>query len=470
MDSDTSLQRTIDWKQGLAITLGVPLLILSSIGSFTGYLWAFAIIAWGLSVLQGFLQNLAYGEMAATFSESSGLPGFVQTVFGGGTDKARFIGGFSAWSYWFAWNPVLAIFTILLGDYLHALVPAFANVEPVWLSLGVGVVIYAALIIINSRGISKGAIISYILAIFAFIPLLLITIVPFLMGDFHVSNITGSWFPTDWSWNASHLLIFLGIMATAQWSACAWETAAIYGPEYKNPSSDVPKALFACGLVCLFIYVFLQTSVTGTLGVDNIIKEGAFPLLQMAEGVFGDSGGTIALVMLVAAVILVIQTAFIGSARSMHSMAIEGNLPYYFSKVNSKGTPMSSMIFIAAFNLLLILIFSFSPSRTGPEAILSASAIGYVFANGISLLAYYKASIDPRFKAMERPFKAPAGWKYVALVFAFINLVLYLVGIVYLNAIGAGWGPALLGFAVLGFFIPLWVWAQKEFEGGRAIA
>jgi len=25
--------------------------------------------------------------------------------------------------------------------------------------------------------------------------------------------------------------------------ACAWETTAIYGPEYKNPNTETPKAL-----------------------------------------------------------------------------------------------------------------------------------------------------------------------------------------------------------------------------------
>lgn len=33
------LERTIDWKQGLAISIGVPLLILPSIGYFTGVVY-----------------------------------------------------------------------------------------------------------------------------------------------------------------------------------------------------------------------------------------------------------------------------------------------------------------------------------------------------------------------------------------------------------------------------------------------
>ncbi|WP_054865253.1 hypothetical protein [Methanosarcina barkeri] len=48
------LKRSIDWKQGLAIALGVPLLILPSIGYLTNYVWAFSIIIWGLTVLLGF--------------------------------------------------------------------------------------------------------------------------------------------------------------------------------------------------------------------------------------------------------------------------------------------------------------------------------------------------------------------------------------------------------------------------------
>ena len=59
---DGHLERSINWKQGLAIALGVPLLILPSLGYIPLYLSAAAILIWGLSVLQGFMQNTAYAE------------------------------------------------------------------------------------------------------------------------------------------------------------------------------------------------------------------------------------------------------------------------------------------------------------------------------------------------------------------------------------------------------------------------
>lgn len=252
-------------------------------------------------------------------------------------------------------------------------------------------------------------------------------------------------------------MILLGIFAMAQWSACAWETAAIYGPEYKKPHSDVPKALFSCGFVCLFTFILVQAAVTGTLGIEGILAQPISPMLPLAQAAMGPIGAYISIIMLVAAMILIIQTAFLGSARAMHSMAIEGNLPHVFSKINANGTPVFAMIVIALFNLALI-------SFGTPTAILAASAIGYVCANGISLFAYVKAKTNPRLAGLDRPFKAPSGWKNVALLFGLFNLPLCLIGIIYLNSLEIGWTSTIVGFIVLSLYIPLWFYSQHEVQ------
>lgn len=456
-----SLERSIDWKQGLAIALGVPLLILPSIGYFAKYLWSAAIIVWALSVFQGFMQNLAYGELATTFPKASGLPGFAQNVFktpgySGKYDRSKLIGGFSAWSYWFAWNPVLAIYSILVGTYLHSLFPSLSNTFTQYqLSLIAGIVIFSSLLLVNYRGVSSGAIMGYILAAFAFIPLIIIALAPYISGDFVISNITSAWLPLDWVWDMHHILILLGIFAMAQWSACAWETAAIYGPEYKNPGSDVPKALFTCGTICLFAFIIVQMTVTGVLGIDGIANAPIDPMLPVAQASLGDIGSTVAIVMLIAAMVLIIQTAYLGSSRAMHSMAVEGNLPRIFAKVNCHGTPVIAMLVIGIFNLFLI-------SMGTPTAILAASAIGYVCANGISLFAYVKAKTNPVLAGLDRPFKAPKGWKNVALLFGLFNLPFCLIGIIYLNSVEGSWFSTGVGILVLSLYVPLWMYSQNE--------
>jgi amino acid transporter len=461
LDAANHLKRSIDWKQGLSISLGVPLLILPSLGYIPLYLSAAAILVWGLSVIQGFMQNAAYAEMATTFPKASGLPGYAQHIFRtenykGKYDKGKLIGGFSAWSYWFAWNPVLAIFAILVGGYLHGLFPVLAGTFTEYqLSLISGLVIFAGLFVINWFGLKDGAILGYILAAVSLIPLIILTVAPFATGHVELDNITDSWMPADWAWDMHHILILFGIFAIAQWSACGWETAAIYGPEYKNPSKDVPKALFACGIICFFSYVLVQAAVIGVLGVDGVIAEPISPLIPVAQAVFGGAGTTITIIVLIAAMILIIQTAYLGSSRALHSMSTENNLPKIFGKTNRHGTPFIALLVTAAFNMVLI-------SMGSMTAILAAAAIGYTCANGISLFAYVKAKKHPALAHLERPFKAPKGWKHVAMLFGLFNLPFCLIGVVYLNSLEIGWAPTWLGFIVLALYIPIWFYSQHE--------
>jgi amino acid transporter len=159
--------------------------------------------------------------------------------------------------------------------------------------------------------------------------------------------------------------------------------------------------------------------------------------------------------MLVAAMILIIQTAYLGSSRAMHSMSAEGNLPKFIGKTNRQGTPFVAMLIIGAFNLVLI-------SMGNAAAILAASAIGYTLANGISLFAYVKAKKHPAFASLERPFKAPKGWKHVALTFGLFNVPLCVVGVVYLNSLEIGWTSTWVGFLVLALYLPIWFYTQHE--------
>ncbi len=113
------------------------------------------------------------------------------------------------------------------------------------------------------------------------------------------------------------------------------------------------------------------------------------------------------------------------------------------------------MIVDALFNMCLILLGT-------PTAILAASAIGYIFANGISLYTYVKVRNDPEFSKLERPFKAPRGWKNIAMITAILNIPFFLIGIIYLNSLELGWATTGVGFFVLCLYIPLWFYSQRE--------
>lgn len=475
--SANSLSRTVDWKQGMFIALGVPLLILPSLCDVSSIIWGLSIVVWSMSVLQGFVQNLAYGEMVTVFPNATGLPGCAQIVFRPNGNKKvdirKFIGAFSAWCYWFAWCPVVAIFAMLIGDYLISM---FSLDVTGWSQLGiyvaVGLVVIALMLFTGIRGLDGGAKMSIALAVLSIVPICVILIGAYAVGMFDFSTISMDFTSPGWDWSAQDMILLFGCFGLAQWSACAWETAAIYGPEYKEPGKDVPKALFGCGLICLALYFFISTSVFGSLGQSGMEEAGAASLSPIAEQVFGGVGKYIALGLLIIAMILIIQTGFLGSSRTLFSMANEKNLPSWFGKVNINGMPINAMIFVSLFNLLLICLIGYGGCVAGSGetsmTILSASAMGYALANGIALAAFVKSRTSPEFKDLERPFHAPKVWTYVIFAMMLVQFCVWFPSIIYWSwYISDGFVAAALGAIILSAFIPLWYVVQIQ-SGDKA--
>ena len=467
-----SLSRTVSWKQGLFIALGVPLLILPSIYDVASIVWGLCIVVWTVSVLQGFLQNLAYGEMVTMFPNATGLPGCAQAVFGGekngGGRRGKLIGAFCAWCYWFAWCPVVAIFTMMIGDYL---IEMFSLDLGGWAAIGlymlVGVIIVLFMFFLGRRGLEGGAKVGTILALMSLIPIIIILLGGLATGMFDFSNITTDFTKPGWSWSFEEVILVLGCFGLGQWSACAWETAAIYGPEYKEPGKDVPRALFGCGIVCLIMYFFVSFSVYGCLGQEGIENAGYATLAPIASYAFGEYGSYLALFFLIVAMILIIQTGFLGSSRTLHSMSLEGNLPKWFGKVNIYGMPENAMIFVSIFNLFLVFIIEFSAfileMSTTTMTILTASALGYCIANGIALAAFYITRSRKEFSDIDRPFKAPRSWKYITLILCVLQFFVFFPSLIYWSYyLSDGFIAIAIGIIILLLFLPLWKFVQDK--------
>jgi amino acid transporter len=411
--------------------------------------------------------------MVTLFPNATGLPGCAQAVFTnpdnkGSIDKGKLIGAFSAWCYWFAWCPVVAIFTMMIGDYLFQMFSLdLTGWAAVGLYMAVGTLIVIVMYIMGIRGLEGGAKVGTILALMSMIPIIIILIGALATGMFDFSNITNDFTAPGWSWSFEDIILVLGCLGLAQWSACAWETAAIYGPEYKEPGRDVPKALFSCGIICLIMYFFVSTVVFGSLGQAGMEAAGYASLAPLAEFAFGEFGSYIALFFLIVAMILIIQTGFLGSSRTLHSLAMEGNLPKWFGKVNANGMPANAMLFVGIFNLILVFVIEFSALilevSTTVMTVLTASALGYCLANGIALAAFVITRTNPRFADKERPFKAPRGWQIPITIMCAIQFCVYFPSLMYWSYyLTGGFIAIVLGVVIILFFIPLWTWVQKK--------
>ncbi len=463
--ADTGLERSIDWKQGVIIAMGVPILILPSLYDLDGTLWALSIVIWVVSVLQGFLQNMAIGEMAANFGVS-GIGACAQYVFtdeekykGKKVNWGKFIGAFTAWSYWFTWTPVIPIFTIMTGAYLQdsnfsEYLGFLSDVNSTLLNLILGLVIFGTIIFIGSRGLNGGARAQMVLAGITIIPLVIVVAIPFFSGTFSLDNITDGFTPAGWTWSGNDICMVFGCLAVAQWSACAWESAATYGAEYKNPGRDLPKALISCGLICLFMYFIVSFSVYGTLGHTGVETTGYATLAPLCVSNFGSIGALVALILLVAGMVMLIQTAFLGSSRTLFAMSQNGNMPRLLSKTNKNGAPIYAMLFQFAVGMCLI------PLGT-PGMILAASSFGFCFALGMAMVCFIKTHRDPRFKDQPRVWSAPRGWYYVAIALAIYQFFVLIPCLAYFSIEAYGPSSVVIGAIILLIYIPLWFVLQR---------
>ena len=459
--SNNTLVRSIDWKQGLIIAMGIPILIVPSLCDLSVNLWAMSIAIWVLSVLSGFLLNIPLGEMCATFGVA-GIGGSIQHIFrddekykGRKVNYGRMIGSLGAWAYFATWVPVIPIFTIMTGVYINDYFElGFSGSSNTLFYLLLGVLIYGFIIITGRKGLEGGAKAQLVLAAITIVPILIIVMVPLFTGDFHMNNITDEVVPAGWKWDGNAILMILGCFTVAQWSAVGWESAATYGAEYKEPSKDVPKALMSCGLLCLFMYFVIAFCMYGALGISGINAAGAATLIPIAESDFGNIGGAVAVVLLIAGMVMIIQTAFLGTARTIQIMAKDGNFPYMFSKTNIYGVPMYAMFFEAAIGFIIIL------AGITASQILAVSALGFAIALGMCMLAFIKSRRDPRFKDVERVYRAPK-WALPGAYFMCIFEFFFMIpGLLYYVYDSMGFGYVIIGICATLLYVPCWIVIQ----------
>lgn len=467
--SHNTLVKTIDWKQGLIIAMGVPILILPSIYDIAQTVWGLSIFIWSMSVVQGFLQNIAIGEMAAAL-EVPGIGACAQTILVNPNDKrpvylGKFLGAFTAWSYWFTWTPVIPIFTIMIGTYLQTFIEPLAGINSTVLNLIIGVLIYSLIIYTGAKGLSGGARLGLLLAAITIIPLVVVVTIPFFNGAFDINVVINEFLPPEWGWSFHDICLLFGVFAFAQWSACAWESTATYGAEYKEPGKNLPKALIGCGLVCLAIYFLVSTSVFGTLGFEGVKEANIATLVPIAIADFGDIGAWVAIILLVAGMVMLIQTAFLGSSRTLYFMGKEGNMPKFFTHTNENNAPIYAMAFQFIVGVCFIPLGS-------PAMILAASSFGFCIALGMAMVCFILFRTQDRWAEVraKREFIAPRGWLAVAIGIMIYQFFVLIPCLAVWSTEVFGGIAVVMGAAILSIYLPIWLILQYKHAHDEKVA
>lgn len=445
------LSRHIDWKGAFVIGLAGTILVTGVTGPVLAGLGSAAIPNFIITTIAGFLLCLFLAELAAMFPDrTGGAPGYAYVGFLRWPRLAGHINGVTAWAYWLGWSPVIAVNMLLVATYVNALAKPFGmEFDPIVL----GSILTVFLFIISYMGIRPGAVASIVLAALCILPLIVLSVAPFLFkpellqwDNLIPINILGD---SMWTWTGMCLFMQYSFLTT--WNSIAMEAAACYIAECSNPRRDAPIAMILEGILGVFVYTMLPLSFLLVLGAKTIAQDPYAMFVDFVNPIFGKAGVWAVTVMLLAALLLSALNAIMGSARALYQMSLDGQCPRIFGHVNKHNVPDFSMALNVILNIGLMAIGT-------PAYIMVASNVGYVVSFVPVLIGYFLLrKYHPDFG---RPFRLPEFFKYIALLLASAFFIVWIWG-------GPMWSWKYygLGWVIMLSYIPLYLY-RTRFEDG----
>ena len=151
--------------------------------------------------------------------------------------------------------------------------------------------------------------------------------------------------------------LFLGLMVALQGVIITYD--GWYGPIYfveedKDPSRNLPRAMFGTVLCCAAIYLLINAAYLHVLGMGHLAGS-QLPAADTAMLVFGKYGRRFILLISVIAVLSSINAVLMLLPRILFAMGRDGLLPRSLSGVNKGGTPAMALLLSCLAGILLVL-------------------------------------------------------------------------------------------------------------------
>jgi amino acid transporter len=457
---ERQLLKTLRWYDGFVICLANPGFLLGSLGYSVVDLggWG-AMLIWGITAAIVFPVQIIYSELAGMFpNKSGGVAVYANEAW---RKYTTLIGPVSTFGYWIGWSVVLSFLGLFVGSIVQSqwfsgepygtnafggscAAPCRDYFSTGSVHIGLQHLIAIGLILavwaFNVFGTRIAVSFNYLAGILLMVPLFCFTLLPFLNGDFHSSNLTFKINDAGHAWGGLQLaIVWIWIII---WST-APEAAATFAPEYKDTVRDTRKALLSSAAFILLINTLLPMGLTGGVGEKTV---GAFDYVGALNSLVGKGATGFFVIVLCASFVLSMNTATADGSRALYGISKDGLTIKELGRLNKYNVPGNAMTLDMGVNILFVL---FVGNLFG---ILVASNIGYVLANMFAIGAFVLLRRDrPNWP---RPIRLPDVWVPVAGGFFLLFAVFTVVGGGWFQIAGGGavYGGTrnkIIGFSVL---------------------
>jgi amino acid transporter len=430
----SEFRRELTWRDGFAIALVVPVALFATVPSAIGSVGTWGLIALlAVTCVVAMLQNAVYAEMAAMFPDKAG--GIALYAHEAWRRYFAPIGAVVAFGYWAGWAFANAVFALTFGSLIQAQFFSGATwtISTGSAEIGLGHLIGAVCLVsvwaLNTLGIRPTVRLNKILGIIAITLIAVLAVGPFLTGGFDAAGVTWGLGAEGQAWGGWRVaLVFLFILG---WTSYSTEICATFAPEFRDPKTDAPKAMFTSGAFTLLVAIVFPLGMGGSLGDTAIAESPGTAYAEAFNAVVGPAAGLVTIVI-AASIYLVMNSATADAGRALYGIAKAGMTVKQLNHLNSKQVPARAMFCDLVMNVLMLFFVG------NVLAIIFTANIGYFVGIVFVQLGFLLLRRDrPNWP---RPIKRSRIWLPIAVLLALYNGTVLVVG--FLNPADAGYGGA----------------------------
>lgn len=305
--------------------------VLGEAVSFAGGATAIAFLFSGIVAL---LTAYSYAKLSVAYQNRGGTVIFIDNAF-----SHNLLSGSINLLLWLCYLVTIALYAAAFASYALTFYHA---PSPLWLKhllLSIAILIPAGLNLLSASFVSKSE-----TAIVLFKMVLLVLIIA--AGASHVEPQLLS--PSQWGSNFSILVAGMIIFVAYE----GFELIANAAEDIKNPTRNLPRALYGSVLLVILLYILIAIITVGSVPEAQLLEAKDYSLAVAAKPALGQIGFTIVTVAALLATFSAINATIYGNARLGYIIAKEGELPEILDQ-ESRNIPVMGVIIITLLSLIL---------------------------------------------------------------------------------------------------------------------
>ena len=382
---ERKLARVLNALLGGAIVVGgaIGVGILRTPGIVAGQLAQplLILVVWVAGGLLALLGANCIAEMAAALPEAGGPYVYARRAFGPAGGIAL------GWGDWLISVTGLATLSVTIAEY----VIGGSGALPTHI---LAVALVAAFALLNWFGLELGARTQQVLSALKVAGLIILAALAIAVGENHGLHVT-----TPVKGGYGGILLVVSAIVIIHETYAGWNSSVYFAEEDREPTSNVPKALFWGIAAIMFAYVLFNVGLLAILPMQ-VLASSKLPAAEAAQRIFGPSGHMMVRVFAVISLCGILNVIVMFTPRIVFAMSRDGLLPSSLSALNRAAVPGVAMIvsIVPAAALAAGLTF---------ETLFVITAFLGLATNVAAFAAFFKLRLsEPELK---RPFRA---WGY----------------------------------------------------------